>query len=395
MLSVSGYRGVVVKEYDTENRKRTAEELENYLVVRPDNLAVNTMWLNYCGLGVSQHEGLISPAYRVYRLDSRIVLPAFMHHLFRSQPYVEEYTRLAYGIRPNSLQVNVADFGDLPVPLIPLQRQRGIATFLDRTNVAIDALIAKKDRLVELLQEKRRALITQAVTKGLVPAVSRKDSGNQWLGNIPTHWSINKAVRLCKQISKGTTPAFMFKDPAPGCVPFLLVQNLTFTGGVVEDDLVFISEETHRRELSRSKVFPGDVLINIVGPPLGKVGVVGSTYKEWNVNQAIAFFRAERINPRFLAYWLQTHFASSWFWQRVKKTSGQANLTLELCRDLPVCVPPPSEQFEICAYLDETLGVDAGVIARVERQRSLLGEYRQALITAAVTGKLDLSKEDA
>ena len=114
MLSVSELHGVIPKQYDSEEQKRTEEELENYRVVKPDQLVVNSMWLNHLGLGVSDYEGYVSPAYRVYDISDR-VLPRFAHHLLRSNLYLNIYLRYLYGIRPNSFQIKSCDWGSIPV----------------------------------------------------------------------------------------------------------------------------------------------------------------------------------------------------------------------------------------------------------------------------------------
>jgi type I restriction enzyme S subunit len=114
MLSVSGYRGIEIKEYDDENRRRLDEDLQGYRIVRVGQLVVNTMWLNYAGLGVSDFEGHVSPAYRSYYIDEKLD-KRFVHHLLRSSIYVQGYTRLLTGIRPNSLQMSRDDLMEFPI----------------------------------------------------------------------------------------------------------------------------------------------------------------------------------------------------------------------------------------------------------------------------------------
>ena len=152
MLSVSGYRGIETKIYDDENRKRTKEELIGYRVVRKGQLVVNTMWLNYAGLGVSELEGHVSPAYRSYWIE-RDVDKRFIHHLMRSSIYVQGYTQLLTGIRPNSLQMSRDNLLSFPVILPPKTEQTQIARFLDHQTARIDALIAKKHGVNEILVE--------------------------------------------------------------------------------------------------------------------------------------------------------------------------------------------------------------------------------------------------
>jgi type I restriction enzyme S subunit len=205
MLSVSGYRGIEIKDYDDENRRRLDEELVGYRVVRVGQLVVNTMWLNYAGLGVSNFEGHVSPAYRSYWINDSLN-PRYIHHLLRSAIYVQGYTRLLTGIRPNSLQMSREDLMDFPVLVPPHGDQVSIADFLDRETTKIDALIAEQERLINILHEKRFAAISNAVTRGLNPDAPMKPSGVEWLGNVPASWTVCSARRVIRRIEQGWSP---------------------------------------------------------------------------------------------------------------------------------------------------------------------------------------------
>ena len=209
MLSVSGYRGIEVKEYDDDGRKRTEDELVDYRVVRKGQLVVNTMWLNYAGLGVSDYDGHVSPAYRSYFfLDDTD--KKYIHYLLRSTAYVSGYTKYMQGIRPNSLQIKADDFVSFPVVLPSLSEQQAIASFLDHETARIDRLISKQEQLITLLKEKRQAVISHAVTKGLNPDAPMKDSGVEWLGEVPEHWNVGKLKHFWRVIDcKHVTAEFV------------------------------------------------------------------------------------------------------------------------------------------------------------------------------------------
>jgi type I restriction enzyme S subunit len=168
------------------------------------------------------------------------------------------------------------------------------------------------------------------------------------------------------------------------------VYNLTFDGGLDFDvNPTFVSRETHSRELARSLVLPGDVLMNIVGPPLGKVSIIPGTYPEWNINQAIARFRViPGFDNRFLSYCLRSELVLGWAKRRAKATAGQFNLTLQICRELPLPVPPTAEQQRIVAEVERRLSVveelDRSVAANLKRA----GRLRQAVLKRAFEGKL-------
>ncbi|MEA5419294.1 restriction endonuclease subunit S [Spirulina sp. CCNP1310] len=163
MLSVSGYRGIEFKKYDDELKKRTNDELSDYRVVRPGQLVVNTMWLNYRGIGVSKLRGYVSPAYRAYFLN-KTTYGNFIHYLMRSDLYVFGYSKYLQGIRPNSLQMKTIDFECLPMLVPPLPEQKAIAHYLDTKTAQIDQIIQTINTQIEKLKELRKTLINDIVT---------------------------------------------------------------------------------------------------------------------------------------------------------------------------------------------------------------------------------------
>lgn len=163
MLSVSGYRGIEVKEYDSEEKMRTNEELSDYRAVRPGQLVVNTMWLNYRGIGVSNHIGYVSPAYRAYYLSKKII-GGYLHYLMRSDLYVSGYSAYLQGIRPNSLQMKTIDFESLPLLVPPSNEQKAIADYLDDKTAKIDEIVLTINQQIENLKELRKTLINDVVT---------------------------------------------------------------------------------------------------------------------------------------------------------------------------------------------------------------------------------------
>jgi type I restriction enzyme, S subunit len=191
----------------------------------------------------------------------------------------------------------------------------------------------------------------------------------------------------CNLITKGTTPRSGFNSSIESSIPFLRVQNLRFDGrlNINSENLNFVSLATHDGELSRSKVYPGDILINLVGPPLGKVSLVSEEYQEWNINQAVAIFRPQQtLNSEFLKNYLQLPQVRTWLENQSKKTSGQQNLTLETCRDLPLLLPPLPEQRKIAEILstwDEALEKLDALIEAKERSKKAL--MQQLLSRAA------------
>lgn len=359
MLSVSGYRGVEVKDYDDDNRRRTDEELVGYRIVRVGQLVVNTMWLNYAGLGVSEHEGHVSPAYRSYWIDSRMNR-RYVHHLMRSSIYVQGYTRLLTGIRPNSLQMSRDDLMEFPVLEPPTLAQRQIADFLDRETAKIDALIAEQQRLIELLKEKRAAVISRAVTNGLNSQARMKPTGLAAPAYVPFHWTVTTIKRF-STLQRG----YDLTDAERTDGPFPVVTS----GGIAG---------THGSFMARG---PG-VVTGRYGST-GRLFYIDDDYWPHNTALFVADFHSNL--PRFVWYALQTvDFAAH------SAKSAVPGVDRNDIHVLPAFVPPFDEQMAIAAFVDdETRRIDE-LVAESERAIVLLQERRTGLISAAVTGKIDV-----
>ncbi len=206
---------------------------------------------------------------------------------------------------------------------------------------------------------------------------------------LPEGWVWASAEQACDFITKGTTPPKDLDDGGLAEVPFLRVTNLTDTGKLDFSDRVFVSSSTHHGFLARSVVLPGDVLMNIVGPPLGQVSRVPDDYLEWNINQAIAIFRAvPGILNDLLCFWLLSPTIKQWFKKRAKTTAGQTNLTLELCRSLPIALPPEHEQMKIVEVIKTTLHASDAQQAAIEKSLKQSTAQRQNILRAAFAGQL-------
>jgi type I restriction enzyme S subunit len=207
---------------------------------------------------------------------------------------------------------------------------------------------------------------------------------------VPHTWLLLRAEAVCDFITKGTTPPAAAMTGGIGDIPYIKVYNLTFNASLnFEIDPTFISSDTHNNTLQRSKVYPGDVLINIVGPPLGKVSLVPESWPEWNINQAIAVFRSvPSLNRRFLAFWFLSEQVLSWAISRSKATAGQRNLTLQICRDMPIPVCPPDEQDQIVQRIDKAFIAIDRAATEASRATDLIDRLDRATLAKAFRGEL-------
>ncbi len=388
MLSVSGYRGVIPKIYEDDNQKRTLEDLAEYRVVHKGQLAINIMWLNYTGLGVSEYEGYVSPAYRVYNIDTSLD-KKFLHHLLRSSGYVAGYTKYLQGIRPNSLQVSTENLESFCILIPPLPEQRAIAAFLDGETARIDALVAKQEALIALLQEKRKAVISHAVTKGLNADAPMKDSGVAWLGEVPAEWRTATLKHLVSiPITDGPHETPIFLDEG---VPFLSAEAVK--NGKLDFNLKrgYISSELHNLYTKKCQPMLDDIFMVKSGNTTGNIAIV-ETDEIFAIWSPLALIRCNStmILPRYLYLFMQSQF----FQTNVNLSASygtQPNIGMGVIENLPVTYPATlTEQQEIVEQLSDRLIEINTLIAKAEQFIERLREHRTALIAAAVTGKIDV-----
>lgn len=279
--------------------------------------------------------------------------------------------------------INASDLVRISVIEPPLEEQKAIARFLDFKTAQIDALIAKKRALLDKLAEKRMALISHAVTKGLDPSVPMKDSGVDWIGEIPEHWDVWKVTHGFRRIGSGTTPKSDNPNFYDGTIPWVTTSELRES--VIFDTVQKVTEEAVASH-SALKVYPvGSLAIAMYGATIGRLGILGVNA---TFNQACCVFSdPEVFDPRFVYYWL---------WMRrpilisLSNGGGQPNLSQDDLKKIWIPIPDLDEQKEIVQYLDKkSFEVDAHA-KKVEQAVTKLLEYRSSLITNAVTGKIDV-----
>ncbi|MFV8450633.1 restriction endonuclease subunit S [Vibrio campbellii] len=205
------------------------------------------------------------------------------------------------------------------------------------------------------------------------------------LGNFPCDWLISSADEITEKITKGTTPpkSEIVEDSN---IPFLRVNNLGFDGVLnSKSEMLFVTKQAHNGFLARSVAYPNDILMNIVGPPLGKIAMLDDQYPEYNMNQAVLIYRCKEklIDHGYFLSFLGSELAQQWLQSRSKKTSGQQNLTIQLCKELPTPVPPLPEQRKIAQILSTW---DRG-IATTEKLIDASKQQKKALMQQLLTGK--------
>jgi type I restriction enzyme, S subunit len=323
-------------------------------------------------------------------LHPTLVQQDFLLYYILSKDFITIIDSSTYGAKMP--RANWDFIGNL-ISLLPHpSEQSTIATFLDRETARIDALIAKKERQIELLQEKRAALISHAVTCGLDPTVPMKDSEIEWLGMVPDGWEVSKIKWLSSKIGSGKTPRGGSEIYQDSGILFIRSQNVHFNG-LILDDIAFISSEIDA-EMTTSRVVSSDILLNITGASLGRCSIVPENLPKANVNQHVCIVRSirERVYPEYLNRYLSSSIAQ---WQIFRSEEGvsREGLNYSQISNIVVILPPLMEQKKIYEYLNSECTRIHVIMEKIQVSIGKLREYRSALISAAVTGKIDVRQE--
>lgn len=338
-------------------------------------------------VGISGHRGIVSPAYFIFKADHK-ENSRYIHHLMRCNRYIAGYQSISKGIRVNQWDLDPDKHARMPVVLPPAHEQQAIVDFLDRETARIDTLIAKKTRFIELLKEKRQAIITKAVTKGLDDSVEIKDSGVDSIGFFPSHWQMKRL----KYIAKVQTGIAKGKDHAGKktiSVPYLRVANVQ-DGHLLLEDVATM--EIPQEDLARYSLQRGDVLMNEGGDfdKLGRGHVWNDEITPCVHQNHVFAVRPYAVSSEWLNAFTSSRVAQFYFMGRSKQSTNLASISSTNLMELPVPVPPHREQVLIIESLQRSTDKLTALTERTERSIELLKEHRAALITAAVTGKIDV-----
>jgi type I restriction enzyme S subunit len=381
LLSVYRDHGVVPKSSRADNFNKPGEDLSAYRYVRPGDLVLNKMKTWQGSLGVSEHEGIVSPAYFVCEISPQVD-SRYAHHLLRSEPYIHMYKTASKGIRPNQWDLPFDEFRKLPMLLPPLEEQRKIAAFIDLESTRINRLRSLTQRQVLLaharFDEQMRKMTTFEDQRGM-------PTGVPWMPHVSADWTVSR-IGYEFTTCGGTTPSSGSTDYFNGPHPW--VNSSDVKDAPIRNVSKTLSTAALADFSSLRLCPPGSLIIALYGQGATK-GRVGILEVEACLNQACcALLSTGRVTVEFAFYWFRAH-KSGIVTHAIG--AGQPNLSQELVRQLRIPVPDAETQRQIVAKLrkiEEQLEAHRSLL---ERRDALLAERRQALITAAVTGQIDVS----
>lgn len=381
VLSVYRDYGVIPKDSRDDNHNVTSEDTSKYKYVKKGQLVINKMKAWQGSLAVSDYNGIVSPAYFIYDFTDEEYNHKYFHYLVRSC-YKEEFKRISGGIREGQWDLSPEAFANTLALLPPLVEQKYIANYLDIQCSEIDATAEDIQKEISLLEEYKKSVITEAVTKGLNPDAEMKDSGIAWIGEVPKHWG---TIRIGN--------AFSIRNER-NYLPMEQVQLLSLYSGKG----VFPTGEegttnrgNHAQTVADYKIVKkNDIVVNIILAWMGSLGisnyngVVSPAYDVYIPNE-------EKVVPHYYHY--------------VFRTSGIANECYRYGRGIMmmrwrtyssefkrihVPFPPLEEQQQIADFLDSKCSEIDAIIADKKRQRGILAEYKKSLIYEYVTGKKEV-----
>jgi type I restriction enzyme S subunit len=375
--------GNIIQKPEARNLGLTPESYETYQIVEPGEIVFRFTDLQNDKRSLRSAQvlqrGIITSAYMA--VNPHGINSTYFSFLMRSYDLCKVFYTMGGGLRQS---LKFEDVKRLTVLIPSPNEQKAIAKAIDRETTRIDTLIAKKTRFIELLKEKRQALITHAVTKGLNPDVPMKDSGVEWIGEVPEHWEIKQL----KFIVSCNDEALSDKTPGSTQISYVDISSVSYDKGIESTEGLLFENAPSR---ARRKAKFGDVIVSTVRTYLKAVASVDEKYSDCVFSTGFAVLRArdEKLHTSFLK-WL---VLNELFIQAIESHSEGLSypaINSTALINLKVVVPALKEQVELAEILDrETTRIDT-LIAKTQHSIELLKERRSAFITAAVTGQIDL-----
>ena len=377
VLSIT-QKGIKIKDLES-GEGQLASDYSKYQIVKKGDFAMNQMDLLTGYVDVSKFDGVTSPDYRVFQLFNfdrdypqyllRLLQNCYHQRLFF--PYGQGAAHLGRWRLPKE------EFNNFLFPRPPYDEQCKIAQFLDHETDRIDTLIAEQQRLIKLLKEKRQAVISHAVTKGLDPNAPMKDSSVEWLGEVPEHWEVTRA--------KFVSDIFVPQRNKP------VLNESDGLDWVTMEDMKgkYISESSNKVSIQAIKEAGSKILRkdSVVASCVGRFGIAAINMVDVIINQQLQAFIPCQIKAEYLRELVSL---STEYFELIGTAATLIYVNQQGFENMPILSPPIDEQNQICSYVDQLNGRYEGLLNQSYESIKLLQERRSALISAAVTGKIDV-----
>lgn len=393
VLSLYRDYGVVPKDSRDDNHNVTSEDTSSYKFVEVGDFVINKMKAWQGSMAVSDYQGIISPAYYICRFINNEIDRKYIHYLLRNDTYKAEYMRLSSGMRVGQWDLNIDDFLRIKMVLPSLSEQQKIASFLDRKCAEIDEMIALQEKIVEELKAYKQSVITEAVTKGLNPDVPMKNSGVEWIGDIPEHWKqcrLKNYFHLHGRIGWNGLRSDEFEESSYA----YLVTGQDFKAKDIDWKKCYQIRKERYDEDPFIQLTEGDILVTKDGT-IGKVAVVKNLNKPACLNSGI--FVVKQYEPKCFdsgyVYWLLVSPLLKTF-NDFLNLGGTTIIHLyqNVFERMPLVLPPLEEQQAIANHLDKICSEIDSLIRIKESKIDSLKEYKKSIIYEYVTGKKEITE---
>ena len=380
VIRISDINGGVVSSKKAV-RVKSNSDYESYLVENNDILvAMSGATTGKFGIYKSTEKAYQNQRVGKFKiLDENSLNNEFLYYQINSLK--RQIEKDAYGGAQPNISSNKIE--QMQTVLPPLSEQHLIVS-------KIEELFSELDKGVESLKTAKQQLkvYRQSLLKAAFEGKLTNESVKE--GELPEGWKMVKTGEVIGVINNGYTPKSNFLSEESGEIPFIKVYNLNFNGTLnFKKNPTFIPDSIHKKDLKRSICYPGDVLINIVGPPLGKVSIVPNLHPEWNINQAIVMFRPnERVISKYIAYFHLNPVTINWLEGTSKATAGQWNVKVSTCREIPMPLPTIEEQKLIVSELESKLTICDKIEETISQSLQQAEILRQSILKKAFEGEL-------
>ena len=383
VLSLYRDYGVIPKDSRDDNHNVTSLDTSGYKVVEHGDLVINKMKAWQGSLAVSEYNGIVSPAYHICKITSENICKKYLHYLLRDASYLPEYMRLSTGLRVGQWDLSFDDFKNIPFLVPPLAEQERIAAFLDAECAEIDAVLEKTRASIEEYKKLKQAVITQAVTKGIRGDRPMKDSGIEWIGDIPAEWTASK-IKYCTEFAPSCNTSHLSEDSLVTFTPMECIKNGYFE-----------NREAHFSALSSSytQYQDGDIVFAKVTPCFenGNIAIMQGLSAGVGFGSSELFvIRPQSINTEFIFYYLQNDIFKQYACATMTGTGGLKRVSPTFVRNYSVFIPCNEEQLEIVRYLNEKCSGIEVLIAKKQQYLTEIENYKKSLIYEYVTGKKEV-----
>ena len=387
VLSLYRELGIVPKDSRDDNHNVTSEDTSNYKYVQPGDFVVNKMKAWQGSVAVSDYEGIVSPAYYVYKFLDNSFHKRYFHYLIRSC-YKEEFMSLSAGIRIGQWDLSSQDLDNVPVLIPTLTEQATIAEYLDRETERIDAIIAEAKASIEEYKEWKASIIYEAVTKGLDPNAEMKDSGIEWIGQIPSDWDVMKLKNIVTYMESGVSVNASQSAASEGKIGVLKTSSVSKYCFRPEEN-----KEVNTDELDRvaCPVKGNTIIVSRMNTPelVGACGYVEQDMPHlylpdrlWQVHFS------DTVLVKYVWYYLSSNYIRSYYASLSSGTSSSMqNISQGQFGNAYFLLPPKDTQQKIADSLDERCETIDAIITEKENLIADLESYKKSLIFEVVTGK--------